>query len=98
MTKEARTFLINFISRADTNNELFKIENEILDFFSEIVTCKNEIKSSKIVKLEDNFLKYIDLVKYQYFNYGILAQSLEENQSLTFIPEGLNEVDKIKDQ
>lgn len=98
MTKEARTFLINFISRANTNNELFKIENEILDFFSKIATCENEIKPSEIIKLEDNFLKYVDLVKYQYFNYGILAQSLEENQSLTFIPMGLNEVDKIKDQ
>ena len=102
MTKETRTFLIQFISRADKNNELTRLETEILDFFreySEDEKCKNEKKNilKNILKLEENFLKYADLIKYQYFNYGMLAQDLESNYSLSFAPSELKEVMSLDD-
>lgn len=96
MTKETRTFLIQFISRSDLNDELTKLETQILDFFVNFTTSEIENKNKKtpqeIIKLEENFLKYSELVKYQYFNYGILAQSLEENYSLSFTPQNLKEI------
>lgn len=96
MTKEERTFLIQFISRSDLNDELIKLETQILDFFVNFATSEIENKKEKtpqeFLNLEENFLKYSELVKYQYFNYGMLAQSLEENYSLSFTPQNLKEV------
>lgn len=47
MTKEERTFLIQFISRSDLNDELIKLETQILDFFVNFATSEIENKKEK---------------------------------------------------
>lgn len=96
MTKEERTLLIQFISRSVQNNELINLETQILGFFVDFANSEKDEKTlQKILNLEENFLKYFDLVKYQYFNYGMLAQSIEENYNLKFTPQNLKEVSLI---
>jgi hypothetical protein len=103
MTKERRAFLLQFIKMGFKNTQLKDLEKDILNYLStDFVTTEME-KETIIKKIEERFyilenffLTYSELVKYQYFNYGLLANDIENNYK-DITPVGLIEVLPLED-
>lgn len=103
MTKERRAFLLQFIKMGFKNTQLKDLEKDILNYLStDFVTTEME-KETIIKKIEERFyilenffLTYSELVKYQYFNYGLLANDIENNYK-DITPIGLIEVLPLED-
>lgn len=103
MTKERRAFLLQFIKMGFKNTQLKDLEKDILNYLStDFVTTAME-KETIIKKIEERFyilenffLTYSELVKYQYFNYGLLANDIENNYK-DITPIGLIEVLPLED-
>lgn len=103
MTKERRAFLLQFIKMGFKNTQLKDLEKDILNYLStDFITTEME-KETIIKKIEERFyilenffLTYSELVKYQYFNYGLLANDIENNYK-DITPIGLIEVLPLED-
>lgn len=103
MTKERRAFLLQFIKMGFKNTQLKDLEKDILNYLStDFITTEME-KETIIKKIEERFyvlenffLTYSELVKYQYFNYGLLANDIENNYK-DITPVGLIEVLPLED-
>lgn len=95
MTSKERCFLISFLEKIDKNDYLIKIEDEILTFLSELENQEKNQQNKTIEKINDiqeKFYLYSELVKYQFFNYGLLANHIEKTFKLNYVPDNLKEL------
>ena len=90
MKKETRAFMLEFAKQIDQKNELGKLEKILFDNTDSIMqkTDSEEIKDL-VVTLERNIMNYMELVKYQYFDYGVTASNIESEVNVNWEPKGL---------
>lgn len=95
MTKETRGLLLEFLNKLDENGEIGKLEISILDKVEKIIAYAENYDIEKIkkevVQIEDDFIEFKNLIKYQYFDYGVSANEIEKNRRLDWQPKGFNE-------
>lgn len=93
MTKETRGLLLEFLNKLNEQREIGQLETIILDKIQNIISyadnCNTEKIKEEVLKLEDDFEKYGNLIKYQYFDYGVSASELEKERNLKWEPKGL---------
>lgn len=91
MEKETRAFMLEFAKQIDQKNELGKLEKILFDNTDSIMQKVNseEIKDL-VVTLERNIMNYMELVKYQYFDYGVTASNIASEVNVDWEPKGLN--------
>ena len=91
MKKETRAFMLEFAKQIDQKNELGKLEKILFDNTDSIMqkTDSEEIKDL-VVTLERNIMNYMELVKYQYFDYGVTASNIASEVNIDWEPKGLN--------
>lgn len=96
MTKETRGLLLEFLNKLDENGEIGKLEISILDKVEKIIAYAENYDIEKIkkevVQIEDDFIEFKNLIKYQYFDYGVSANEIEKNRRLDWQPKGFNEI------
>ena len=96
MTKETRGLLLEFLSKLDESREIGHLETSILDKVEKIITYAENYDIEKIkkevVQIEDDFIEFKNLIKYQYFDYGISANEIEKNRRLDWQPKGFDEI------
>ena len=91
MKKETRAFMLEFAKQIDQKNELGKLEKILFDNTDSIMqkVDSEEIKDL-VVTLERNIMNYMELVKYQYFDYGVTASNIASEVNIDWEPKGLN--------
>lgn len=91
MEKETRAFMLEFAKQIDQKNELGKLEKILFDNTDSIMqkVDSEEIKDL-VVTLERNIMNYMELVKYQYFDYGVTASNIASEVNIDWEPKGLN--------
>ena len=73
MEKENRNLLFTFVEAYETTQESGILFEKILEGFSYLLENKDKVSSKDILKLEQSFVNYSNLLKEKYFNYGIYA-------------------------
>lgn len=73
MEKENRNLLFAFVEAYETSQESGILFEKILEGFGSILENKDKISSKDILKLEQLFINYSNLLKEKYFNYGVYA-------------------------
>lgn len=73
MEKEKRNLLFAFVEAYETTQESGILFEKILEGFSYLLENKDKVSSKDILKLEQSFVNYSNLLKEKYFNYGIYA-------------------------
>lgn len=73
MEKENRNLLFTFVEAYETTQESGILFEKILEEFSSLLENRDKISSKDILKLEQSFVNYSNLLKEKYFNYGIYA-------------------------
>lgn len=100
MTKERRAFLLQFLKSISKDTQVGILEKNILQTIKDNNFATSEMEKKELIQeiekklfiLETLFLEFSDLVKYQYFNYGLLAQNIENNYKTEYTPIKLIEV------
>lgn len=93
MEKATRAFVLEFAKKLDQNSELGKLEDSLFDNIADIVSKakaeNNEEIEDLIISLERKIMSYMELVKYQYFDYGVAASDIESEANANWEPKGL---------
>ncbi|MFR4519933.1 MAG: hypothetical protein ACLT40_08260 [Fusobacterium sp.] len=93
MEKSTRGLVLEFVKKLDQNSELGKLEDSLFDNICDIVNKakaeNNEEIEDLIVSLERKMMSYIELVKYQYFDYGVAASDIEGEVNVNWQPKGM---------
>lgn len=93
MEKSTRAFILEFAKKLDQNNEVGKLEDglfsNIADLMEKANAENNEEIGDLIVSLERKIMSYMELVKYQYFDYGVTASDIESEANINWEPKGL---------
>lgn len=71
MEKENQNLLFTFVEAYETTQESGILFEKILEGFSYLLENKDKVSSKDILKLEQSFVNYSNLLKEKYFNYGI---------------------------
>lgn len=73
MEKEKRNLLFAFVEAYEITQESGILFEKILEGFSFLLENQDKISPKDILKLEQSFVNYSNLLKEKYFNYGIYA-------------------------
>lgn len=73
MEKENQNLLFTFVEAYETSQESGILFEKILEGFSSLLENKDKVSSKDILKLEQLFINYSNLLKEKYFNYGVYA-------------------------
>lgn len=73
MENEKQNLLFTFVETYETTQESGILFEKILEGFSNLLENKDKLSSKEILNLERSFIKYSNLLKEKYFNYGICA-------------------------
>ena len=96
MTKETRGLLLTFLNELNKDKEIGQLESAIIENIENIINYANAREIEKIkkeaLKIEDDFIQIKDLLKYQYFDYGISANKIEKERRLDWQPKGFSEI------
>lgn len=90
MEKATKGLILEFVKRLNQNTELGKLEESLFDDICDIMeSTKDENTQKLMVDLESKLIAYIDLVKYQYFDYGAITSNIESEVDINWEPKGL---------
>lgn len=90
MEKATKGLILEFVKRLNQNTELGKLEESLFDGICDIMeSTKDENIQKLMIDLEGKLMAYIDLVKYQYFDYGAITYNVESEVDVNWEPKGL---------
>ena len=87
MTLEQKNFLLGFLRISGINKEISDFEEKLREDISDIIDLLPKEERKKGLALENNFLDFIQLLKWTYFDYGASAKETLEDWNLEWIPE-----------
>ena len=74
MTLEQKNFLLGFLRISGVNKEISDFEEKLREDISDIIDLLPKEERKKGLALENNFLDFIQLLKWTYFDYGVSAK------------------------
>lgn len=89
MTLEQKNLIIGFIEISEINKDLRGFEMIVRGQVSEIIDLLPKENIKKGLKLEGNLLKLLELIKWNYFEYGASTEETLDSWRLNWTPEGL---------
>ncbi|AVQ29467.1 hypothetical protein C4N20_15655 [Fusobacterium ulcerans] len=90
MEKSTRGILLEFVKKINENAEIGQLEKSVANTLNYLMeNVKDDKARKKLIEMENNILKYSDLVKYQYFDYGVFAAVIGEEIDLNWEPQGM---------
>lgn len=94
MTLEQKNFLLGFLAISGVNKSVQDFEMNVRKQVSEIIDLLPKEKISKGIKLENDLLELLELIKWSYFDYGVSANETDEEWDLTWTPDVAEKITK----
>lgn len=90
MEKATKGLILEFVKRLNQNTEVGKLEESLFNNINVIMdNTKDEDIKKLVVDLENKLIACLDLIKYQYFDYGAIAYNIESEVDINWEPKGL---------
>lgn len=87
MTLEQKNFILGFLAISGINKEVVNFEEKIRNDFSKIIDLLPKEERKKGLKFENDLIDFIEILKWNYFNYGVSANETLEEWQLTWTPD-----------
>ena len=94
MTIRDKNLINNFLDLMGINKETSQRENNIMTNLDKLMEYLPKEKKIEIIKLQREIFETLDLVKWEYMDYGAKVNEVIDNFNLEWTPETVKEINE----